>query len=454
MSDTIYALSSGFLPSGIAVVRISGDRATDAVSALCPAGLPAPRMLMRRTLVSPGDGRTVLDEGMVVWMPEPATVSGEDYAELHLHGGRAVVAAVLDALGGVRGCRMAEAGEFSRRAFDNGKLDLSAAEGLADLIASETEAQRRQALRQLGGHLSRQCRVWQDALTGALAHMEATIDFSDDELPDDLDDSARATIERVHGEVAACLNDTQAGERIREGIRIAIVGPPNAGKSSLLNALAGRNAVITSEQAGTTRDVIEVNMEIGGYAVVLSDTAGLRDSDDAVEREGVRRAREAAAQADLRLVVIDGLAWPDHDAASLAWLDEKGIGVISKADIVAAPVGGAAQAGRTVNGQALMPVSATTGAGLAALLDRLHREIANRWGDGTGDSEAVVITRVRHREAMEACREHLARTLTARGSELWAEDLRLALRALGRIVGHVGVEDILDVIFGEFCIGK
>jgi len=441
---TIYALASGQPPAAIAVIRISGGETPRALSALgAGEALNRPRTLVRAALVSAvGDA---LDDAMAVWFPGPASYTGEDAAELHLHGGRATVAAVLETLRTVDGLRMATPGEFARRAFESGKLDLAEIEGLADLIAAETEAQRRQALRQLSGALGRACDGWRDRLTRALAHMEASIDFSDEDLPDELDAGARGVIEGVRDEITASLADGRAGERLRDGLVVAIVGAPNAGKSTLLNALAGRDAAIVSEHAGTTRDVIEVDAEVGGYPVALIDTAGLRETDDPVEQEGVRRARAAAGDADLRLVLIDGAEWPGIDSEAAALLAEPGsLGLVSKADLMTVPDE------PMTGGAVLIAVSAKTGAGLSLLEERL-RELAM---DRLGGSEGALITRARHREALVDALGGLERALATEGAELWAEDLRLALASLGRIAGRVGVEDLLDVIFSEFCIGK
>ena len=447
MSATIFALSSGHPPSGIAVIRVSGDQAGAALRALTVPDLPKARFVSRQQLHrpgGPGDASDVLDDALVIWMPGPTTFTGEDCAEFHVHGGRAVVAAVLAALGTVPGLRLAQPGEFSRRAYENGKLDLSEAEGLADLIAAETEAQRRQAMRQLDGSLGQQCLGWQDQLKSALAHMEATIDFSDEELPDSLDGGARDQIASVLAQIRQSLDDANRGERLRDGLRVAIVGPPNAGKSSLLNRLAGREAAIVSEHAGTTRDVIEVHLEMGGYSVALSDTAGLRDSDDSIEQEGVRRAESQAEDADFRIVVLDGGDWPRVDALTTKWLDQDAIGVVNKTDLMDQPTD------LQLNGSILAGISVQSGEGVEDLIDQLEGKIAARWGQ----AEGAIITRARHREALTECSDHLQRTLGAAGSELWAEDLRLSMRALGRVVGQVGVEDVLDVIFSEFCIGK
>lgn len=435
---TVFALASGRPPAAIAVIRVSGPGTRDALMKLGALhALTRPRALVRADLVN-HDGDH-LDDAMVVWFEGPASYTGEDAAEIHVHGGSATIAAVLDALGHCDGLRMAEPGEFTRRAFDNGKLDLAEIEGLSDLIAAETEAQRRQALRQLSGVLGRACEDWRARLIAALAHMEATIDFSDEDLPDTLDAGARAAIAGVSGDIAAALDDAGVGERLREGLVVAIVGAPNAGKSSLLNALAGRDAAIVTDIAGTTRDVIEVSTSLGGYPVSLIDTAGLRDSDDPVEQEGIRRARDAAARADLRLVVVDGVTWPELDVETRALLDgDQTLGVISKSDLA------------TIDPGSLLALSATTGDGLGALETALSDQAAGL----LGGSEAALITRARHREALSDARDALERALDGRGAELWAEDLRYALGALGRVVGRVDVDDVLDVIFRDFCIGK
>jgi len=435
---TIFALASGRPPAAIAVVRLSGPKTRQALEALgASRALTAPRHLVRADLIDPSG--EIIDDAMVVWFEGPASYTGEDAAELHCHGGLATIEALLAALDAVDGLRLAEPGEFSRRAFDNEKLDLAAIEGLGDLIAAETEAQRRQALRQLSGVLGKACEDWRHRLTGALAHMEATIDFSDEDLPDTLDDGARTGIASVKAEIDETLNDAGIGERLRDGLVVAIVGAPNAGKSSLLNALAGRDAAIVTDIAGTTRDIIEVSASLGGYPVSLIDTAGLRDSDDPVEQEGIRRARQAAETADIRLVLADGSAWPEIEPETSALLRADGsIGVLSKADLgVAAPEG-------------LLAVSAETGQGLGDLEARLAESGAAM----LGGSEAALITRARHREALGDASDALARALDGRGAELWAEDLRHALAALGRIAGRVDVDDILDVIFRDFCIGK
>lgn len=440
-AETIFALASGQTRAGIAVIRISGPDAGGALRRLA-GRLPPPRMLSRARLSD--DAGELLDEALAVWFPAPASFTGEDVAELHLHGGRAVVAGVLAALGRCPGLVPAAPGEFSRRAFANGKLDLTAAEGLADLIEAETAAQRRQALRQMQGALGDLYDHWRQQLLGALAHVEATIDFADEDIPGELEAGVRRTAGELAGAIAQHLDDARRGERLREGIEITIVGPPNAGKSSLLNVLAGREAAIVSRHPGTTRDVIEVALDLGGFPVVLADTAGLREADEEVEREGVERARRRAAQADLKIVVLDGAHWPSVDAVSRGFIDAASILVVNKADLLKAtpPL--------VAGGRLALAVSAMTGDGLDHFVGELSARVAERFEL----TAAPDLTRERHRTALESCRAALARAEAAESVELLAEDLRLAARELGRITGRVDVEQVLDVIFRDFCIGK
>lgn len=442
-SGTIFALASGTGAAGVAVIRVSGSAAADALRALAGTEPAAPRRLVRIRLTDPVGGRW-LDDGLACWFPGPRSFTGEDVVELHAHGGRAVVEGIMKALGSIDGLRLAEPGEFTRRAFENGKMDLTAAEGLADLVAAETEAQRAQALRQAGGALGRIYEDWRARLLAAQAHLEASIDFSDEDLPDGLIEGARSDVAALRGEIAAHLNDSHGGERLRDGIQVAIIGPPNAGKSSLLNLLAKRDAAIVSEIAGTTRDVIEVRLDLGGVPVTVADTAGLRDSDDAVEIEGVHRAARRAEEADLRLAVFDATDWPAPDGRTAALVDGATVVVVNKTDL-AEP-----DPPLAVNGQAALPISAKTGAGVGALEAQLAARVAALVPAGG----APLMTRARHREALTECEAALARFLGGPEAELAAEDLRLAARALGRITGRVDVEDMLDVIFREFCIGK
>ena len=447
MSDaTIYALGTPTPtrahPGALAVVRVSGPRAADVVELLTRKPLPTPRRLALRTLLDPSTGEA-FDKGLVAWFAAPNTETGEPMAELHLHGGRAVVGAALDAIAHLGFCRLAEPGEFTRRAFENGKLDLTGAEGIADLVAAETAAQRRQALLQMEGSLHRLYEDWRGKGLRALAHLEAAIDFPDEDLPEGLADQVRLAISSLQGEIEVHLEDRR-GERLRDGLSIAIIGPPNAGKSSLLNLLARREAAIVSETAGTTRDVIEVHLDLGGWPVVLADTAGLRESRDAIEQEGVRRARARAAGADLRVLVLDASGdWQrargDLLAATENWNAARDIVVANKVDLAA------------VEGTDIVPLSARSGAGLPELLARLERSVGLLMEDGVS---APPLTRARHREALLEAHAALGRALLAPEIALVAEDLRLALRAIGRITGTVRVEELLDVIFRDFCIGK
>ena len=445
---TIYALAtpapSRAAPGAISVVRLSGPRAAEALGVLTgPAALPVPRRMAVRQVIDP-ESRASIDRGLIVWFEAPYSASGETMAELQLHGGRAVVNAVLAAIQRLGFCRLAEPGEFTRRAFENGKLDLTEAEGIADLVAAETDQQRRQALRQMDGALSRLYEDWRRQGLRALAHLEAAIDFPDEDLPEGIDNEVRHSIAGLRAEIGEHLADRR-GERLREGVTIAIVGPPNAGKSSLLNLLARRDAAIVSEVAGTTRDVIEVHLDIGGWPVVLADTAGLRKTADAVEQEGVRRAWARAADADLRLLVLDASAdWEvarrQLIAASERWEEALDIVVVNKVDL--APVEAAD----------IVTLSARSGAGLPTLLARLETSIATLMERGL--ERAPPLTRARHREALMEAEASLARAGDVTEVALAAEDLRMAMRALGRITGTVRIDELLDVIFRDFCIGK
>lgn len=443
MGDTIFALASGRGRGGIGVIRVSGRAAGEALRRLCRRELPAPRRLVRVRVWA--DGGELLDEALAAWFPAPGSFTGEDVLELHVHGGRAVVDGVLGALAQVAGARMAEPGEFSRRAFYNGKLDLTAAEGLADLVAAETAAQRRQALRQMNGALQRLYDDWRQRLLHARARLEAAIDFSDEELPDDLAGEAQAAAARLHGEMVAHLASAAVGQRIRDGIEVAVVGPVNAGKSTLVNALAGREVAIVAATAGTTRDVLEVPLDVGGYPVLLCDTAGLRgEGGDAVEREGIRRAKRRAAAADVRLAVFDGAAWPSWDGETAALVDDSTVVVLSKGDLRHVPE----QA--WIAGRPALVVAAGEGRGLTALFSALEAAVRRRFEL----SGAAPATRLRHRQALEACAAALAAASGATAIEIAAEELRVAADALGQLTGRAASDEILDLIFSEFCIGK
>lgn len=443
MTATIFALATAPGRAGVAVVRVSGPASGAALTALTGRPLPRPREATLAKLRDPKTGEA-LDDALVLHFTAPRSFTGEDVVELHLHGGRAVVAGVVEVLSSQPGLRVAEPGEFTRRAFENGKLDLTEAEAVADLVDAETAAQRRQALRQMDGALGTLYDGWRERLTRSLAHIEADIDFPDEDLPSGVSSTARPVLETLAREIDTHLDDKGRGERLREGLHIAIVGAPNAGKSSLLNALARREAAIVSARAGTTRDVIEVHLDLGGYPVVLADTAGLREAAaDEVEEEGIRRALDRAAKADVKIAVFDATTLPALDPATVALVDADTIVVLNKTDVADAtpPV---------IAGVPAIAVSARTGVGLPPLEERLTAFSADRLAGGG----VPALTRARHRSALEECRDALRRALTAPLPELMAEDVRLASRALGRITGRVDVEDLLDVIFRDFCIGK
>ncbi|MFZ2031227.1 MAG: tRNA uridine-5-carboxymethylaminomethyl(34) synthesis GTPase MnmE [Vitreimonas sp.] len=435
---TIIALASGSGRAGVAVIRVSGESAGDVLRALTDRELPKPRHATRMAFCAPNSGLS-LDDGIALWFPAPASFTGEDVAELHVHGGPAVIAAIIDAALSLRGVRLAEPGEFTRRAFENGKLDLAEAEGLADLVDAETEAQRRQALRQRRGALSAVYDGWRERLIEAAALIEAEIDFPDEELPDALSRRASPLLASLAADMGAHLDDAHRGERIRDGYRIAIIGPPNAGKSSLLNALAKREAAIVSDIPGTTRDVVEVRLVLAGYPVWIADTAGLREAADAIEAEGVRRALARAEEADLRIGVVE--IGTDPAPALMAALEPNDIIVHSKADTLP---------GRDATD--LLEVSALTGIGLRIL----HTQIEERVAEALDREEAPVLTRARHRRLVEEARAALERAIPAlsRGPELAAEDVRVAASAIGRLTGRIDVEDLLEEIFSSFCIGK
>jgi len=475
MTDpTIYALSSAAGRAGVAVIRVSGPAAGAVVQALCRTGLPKPRVLTLATLwrsahfsdrsgdESVGNrlesesslaesgvdcgyvaaesgfdgGGEVIDRACVIWCPAPRSFTGDDVAEFQVHGGRAVIDATLQAIGLVPGTTPAEPGAFTRRAFENNRMDLTEAEGLIDLIDAETEAQRRQSLRQMGGALGGLYEGWRTRMVSALALIAAEIDFSDEDLPDTLLDQARASLTVLTREMTDHLNDNRRGERLRDGLRVAIIGAPNVGKSTVLNWLAGRDAAIVSPVAGTTRDVIEVHLDIGGYPVTFADTAGLRETDDFIEQEGVRRARAWADQADFRLMVYDAT----EKTESVVSPSATDILIFNKADLV----------DRTEESQPGHWVSAKIGDGMTGAL----ADVKQRLQAAYQVSDVPVMTRERHRLAVTDSKAALERALAAVDIDLMAEDVRLASNNLGRITGRVDVEDILDVVFRDFCIGK
>jgi tRNA modification GTPase len=437
--ETICALASASGRAGVAVIRISGPAAGEALRQLCGPP-PPPRQASLRKIKDPRSGE-LLDRGLALWLPGPASFTGEDIAELHIHGGRAVVGRVLDALTSLKGLRLAEAGEFARRAFENGKIDLTEVEGLADLIAAETEAQARQALAQADGGARAIYERWREELLKAQALTEAGLDFADEaDVAANVAVQADAIAAKLLAAIAAQLADRR-GELLREGFRIVIAGPPNAGKSSLLNALAKRDAAIVAEEAGTTRDAIEVHLDLAGLPVIVTDTAGIREAEGAVEAEGVRRAIAHARSADLVLWVIDATAPPsEHKSAQIGAISAQ-IRVLNKVDLVTSHA--------IADGVAL---SAKTGEGVAKLVDLLTERARESLA---GYAEPALVTRARHRAELEAAAAALERFRAERGGpELKAEELRLAARHLGRLTGRIEVEEVLGAIFSEFCIGK
>jgi tRNA modification GTPase len=429
--NTIYALSSGSVPAGVAVIRVSGPAAGETIAALCRKP-PEARSAALRILRRPSDD-AVIDQALVLWFPGPRSETGEDMAEFQVHGGRAVVQAVFDVLAGC-GLRLAQPGEFARRAFANGKLDLTEVEGLADLVAAETEVQRRQAIGQAGGELAKRAERWRTELIHLRAEIEARLDFSDESdiaaaLPSDF----WSRVERLKGEMEEALAGAASGERVREGFRVAIMGRPNAGKSSLLNALARRDVAIVTEEAGTTRDILEIPLDLGGYPVLLFDTAGIREAASLAEQEGVRRARRMGEAADLVLWLEDCTGEPRDLPEGLAgpiWR------VATKLDLCP---------DRWDSGLA---ISVVTGAGISELMRRLGMQAAESLGRGN-----ALVTRQRQKEALETAIAALS-GMGDTAEEVAADLLRSASEAIGRLSGRIDVEDVLDRLFAEFCVGK
>jgi tRNA modification GTPase len=455
--QTIFALSSGRPPSAIAVVRVSGTEAATALTLLA-GKIPVPRMATR-ALLSDGNQQPI-DDAVVLWFPGPASATGEDVAEFHVHGGRAVLAALFAALSALDHMRAAKPGEFTRRAFENGKLDLTEAEGLDDLIHADTDRQRSQALRQLKGLLGDRARDWRAQIIEASALIEAGIDFSDEgDVPAELIAPALAKIKTLLGEIQQVLAEQGRSERLREGVVVAIAGPPNVGKSTLMNQLARREVAIVSPHAGTTRDIIEVQLDLDGYPVTVIDTAGIRETDDPVEREGVRRARARAAEADLVLWLVDATheknleegkapVWVVRNKIDLDAVESDAAVLRLDAAIPRRSAGVLEQRRTSVD----FAISASRGDGIAELISALVGFTQSYFGSGEGG----LISRERQRKLLEQTVVSLRRSTSAieQGEELAAEDLRIAARSLGQLLGRVDVEDLLDVIFRDFCIGK
>ena len=442
---TIYALSSGFGVSGVAIIRVSGKKTKNIITKLTSAAIPNPRVATLRK-INKIKTRELIDEGLVLWFPGPQSYTGEDMAEFQVHGSRAVIEAILHEFSNLESCRLAEPGEFTKIALTNEKLNLLEAESIGDLISSETEIQRRQALRGMSGESFTIYLNWRKKLIKALANVEAKIDFPDEDLPKGMLDKIKIETKKIKIEIKKNLNDQKVGERIRDGFKIAIVGPPNAGKSSLLNYLSRREAAIVSETAGTTRDVIETHLNLNGYPVVISDTAGIRESKDEIEKKGIKLALKKADNADLNIIVIEPKS--GYFTGFLKDLiSSRSILVINKSDL------GTGKIPREFEKFKPIYISIKNENNLNLLIEEIKQRLKNQFIN----SDDILITRKRHRINLEECEKHLESFIDkdlSKDFEKAAEDLRLATRYLGKIVGKVDVEEILDSIFNDFCIGK
>ena len=442
---TIYALSSGLGTSGIAVIRISGPEAKLAISTLTEGPFPEPRIATLKK-VNNINKTGMIDEGIILWFPGPKSYTGEDMAEIHVHGSKAVVQSLLKSISQIKNCRMAEPGEFTKLAFQNGKINLLKAESIGDLISSETEIQMKQALTIIAGNNLKKFEHWRNELLKILSHIEAKIDFPDEDLPENILKNIKDTSLKITNEIEKNLNDKKVGEIIREGFKIAIIGPPNVGKSSLLNYLSNREVAIVSEIAGTTRDVIETHLNIGGYPVIISDTAGIRESEDEIERKGIKLSLKKAEEADLKIIILDQKTQKNsHFLGDLA--DGKSLLVINKIDLENYKLDTEIKKFNPV----LISLKKETN--INGLIDKIKTNLENKFKG----SENILITRERHRINLEECLENLKKFNNKSNSgdfDKAAEDLRLASRSLGRITGKFDVEEILDSIFNDFCIGK
>jgi tRNA modification GTPase len=442
---TIYALSSGPGVSGIAVIRISGPETSKAIELLTGKNVPKPRVATLRK-INKINTSELIDEGIILWFPGPESYTGEDMAEIQVHGSKAVIDALHTSISNIENCRLAEPGEFTKLAFQNGKINLLKAESIADLISSETEIQRQQAIKIMNGKSADQFNFLREKLLKILSHVEAKIDFPDEDLPNDILKEIKKSSDDVLKNIEKILNDQKVGERIREGFKIAILGPTNAGKSSLLNHLSNRDVAIVSEIAGTTRDVIETHLNIDGYPVIVSDTAGIRESKNEIEKKGIKLSLNRAEEADLKLVVVDAKNLDFTDVLK-GLLDENAILVINKSDLLEGDIDPEIKKLNHV----LISIKENLN------IDELILKIKNNLKNKFITSDDILITRERHRQHLEQCLEHLKNFNKKNEVEDFdkaAEDLRLATRHLGMIVGKVDVEEILGSIFNDFCIGK
>jgi len=442
---TIYALSSGPGISGLAVIRVSGPETKLVIEKITNSALPNPRMATVKKF-NKINTNELIDEGILLWFPGPESYTGEDMAEFHVHGSRAVIEAIHSSISKIENCRLAEPGEFTKTAFQNGKINLLKAESISDLISSETEIQRQQAIKIMSGKSSDKFNKWREDLLKILSKIEAKIDFPDEDLPNDILKNIKTSSEKIKFEIQKILNDQKVGERIREGFKIAIVGPTNVGKSSLLNYLSRREVAIVSEIAGTTRDVIETHLSIDGFPVIISDTAGIRDSIDEIEKKGIKLAFKSAEDADLSIVVIEPKN-VDFTGFLKELISDKSIIVVNKSDL------GINEIETEFKKYDPIYISLKNEKNIDQLISAIKDKLKNQFIN----SEDILITRERHRQHLEQCVLHLENFKNKNESEDFdkaAEDLRLATRHLGIIVGKVDVEEILGSIFNDFCIGK
>ncbi len=442
---TIYALSSGPGVSGIAVIRVSGKNTIEVIKKLTKSKLPTPRVATLRKFNKNGS-KEMIDEGVVLWFPGPNSYTGEDLAEFHVHGSRAVINAMHSTIAKIKNCRLAEPGEFTKRAFQNGRINLLKAESVADLISAETEIQRKQAVKIMSGKSSDKLNSWREKLLKILSHVEAIIDFPEENLPKKISNQILDTSKQIEKEIKKTLNDQKIGERIREGYKIAILGPPNSGKSTLLNYLSKRDVAIVSETAGTTRDVIETHLNLDGYPVILSDTAGIRSSKNEIEKKGIKIALQRAEDADLRLIIVSAKN-VDFTSVLKKLLTKNSILVFNKSDLLK----------RKLNSKFKkydhVLISIKKGLNLNKLISKIKSKLKNKFTT----TEDILITRERHRQNLINCVNHLEefqKKKSAQDFDKAAENLRLATRHLGMIVGKVDVEELLGSIFNDFCIGK
>ena len=442
---TIYALSTGPGISGIAVIRVSGKNTAEVIKKLTGSKLPVPRVATLKKFNKNG-GKELIDEGVIIWFPAPNSYTGENLAEFHVHGSRAVINAMHSAISKIKNCRLAEPGEFTKRAFQNGKINLLKAESIADLISSETEIQRKQALKIMSGKSADKFNSWREKLLKILSHVEAKIDFPDEGLPKKIITEVQKTSNTVLTEIKKTLDDQNVGERIREGFKIAIIGPPNSGKSSLLNYLSKRDVAIVSEIAGTTRDVIETHLNLDGYPVIVSDTAGIRSSKNEIEKKGIKIALKRAVDADLRLVIVSAKN-VDFTGVLKGLLTKNAILVVNKSDLIKGKLNSKFKKYENVL------ISIKKDSNLNKLITKIKSKLKNKFTT----AEDILITRERHRQNLKNCAQHLEKfqkKKSAQDFDKAAEDLRLATRHLGMIVGKVDVEELLGSIFNDFCIGK